>query len=101
MNPLSQYQSDMSVEEELADTLISWPFTRAMCAPVSDGAAAAVLVHERALPRFSRRRAIRIRSVELVSGTPRDIDDFEHHIGALAARAAYERAGIGPCDVDV
>lgn len=101
MNPLSQYQTDMSVEEVLADKLISWPFTRAMCAPISDGAAAAVLVHERSLPRFSRRRAIRIRSVELVSGTPRGIDDFEHHIGALAARAAYERAGVGPCDVDV
>ena len=38
--PLSQYQQPMTVEEVLADKDVAWPLTRAMCAPVGDGAAA-------------------------------------------------------------
>src|SRR5699024_1451673 len=38
MNPLAQYQKDMSVDEVLDSPYIAWPLTRAMCAPISDGA---------------------------------------------------------------
>ena len=41
LNPNSQYQVVMSVEHVMADRLISWPITRAMCSPIGDGAAAA------------------------------------------------------------
>jgi acetyl-CoA acetyltransferase len=100
-NPLAQYRHDVTVDEVLADKVIAWPLTRAMCAPISDGAAAAVLVNECGLHRYSSQRAIEIVAIELTSGLSRAVDDLDRHLGRRAALAAYETAGIGPEDVDV
>jgi len=101
MNPLSQYRSDMSIDEVIADKPICWPFTRSMCAPISDGAAAAVVCNEASLGHFDHARAIEIRGLSLASGTRREIDDYEHHIGRRAALQAYAQAGIRAADVNV
>ncbi len=101
MNPLSQYQIDMSVDEVLNDKLVCWPFTRSMCAPISDGAAAMIVCDEQALAQFDRARAIEVRGISLVSGTKRDITDYANHIGRRAALQAYQQAGISGSDVDV
>lgn len=101
MNPLSQYRADMTVDEVMADKPISWPFTRAMCAPISDGGAAAVVCSGSALDRFDRARAVKVRGVALVSGTDRPPEALDRHIGRRAALAAYEQAGVGPEDIDV
>lgn len=101
MNPLSQYQADMSVDDVLDDKPICWPFTRSMCAPISDGAAAVVVCTESSFPKFDRTRAIEIRGLSLASGTRRDISDYANHIGRRAALEAYDQAGITGADVDV
>jgi len=104
MNPLAQYQHDMSIQEVLEGRLISWPFTLPMCAPISDGAAAAIVCSEKALEKFKRldkKRAIKIRGIALVSGTNRAPDDFANHIGKIAADKAYNEAGIDAKDIDV
>jgi acetyl-CoA acyltransferase len=102
LNPLSQYRTPMSFEQVLADKPIVWPFTRAMCAPVSDGAAAMVVCSEAGLARLSARaRAVTVRACVLVSASQRDPQDFENHLGRRAATLAYQTAGIGPQDVDV
>jgi len=101
MNPLSQYQTDMSVDEVLNDKPVCWPFTRSMCAPISDGAAAAVVCAESSLGRFDRARAIEVRGLSLASGMRRDIGDYANHIGRRAALQAYDQAGITGADVDV
>jgi len=99
-NPLSQYQGDMSVEQVLADRLICAPLTRAMCAPISDGAAAVVLCSERKLDQLGlRKRAVRVAGLALKSGSQRPLDEFAGHIGRMAANTAYEEAAIGPADV--
>ena len=100
-NPLAQYRTPMSIEEVLADKLVSWPLTRAMCAPISDGAAALIMCSERALHRFNASRAVKIRATRLATGIRRAPDDFAHHVGKLAADAAYEIAGVAPTDLDV
>ena len=100
-NPLAQYRTPMSIEEVLADKLVSWPLTRAMCAPISDGAAALIMCSERALHRFNASRAVKIRATRLATGIRRAPDDFAHHVGKLAADAAYEIAGVAPADLDV
>jgi len=84
MNPMAQYQNDMSIDEVLAGRLISWPFTLPMCAPISDGAAAAVVCSQDALSRFGKQRAIRIKGISLASGSDRAPDDFANHIGRIA-----------------
>lgn len=100
-NPKAQYRTPFTVEEVLADKQIVYPFTRAMCAPVSDGASAAVLVSECALRRIGSERVVRIRACALLSTMERQKDDYAKHIGRRAANAAYEEAGIGPGDIDV
>ena len=42
-NPKAQYRFEQTVDQVLEDRMVSYPFTRAMCAPVGDGAAAALL----------------------------------------------------------
>ena len=101
MNPLSQYQRDMSIDEVMNDKPVCWPFTRSMCAPVSDGAAALLVCNERSLTCFDRSRAVEIRGLSLVSGIPRAFDDYENHIGRRAARQAFSQAKITAADIDV
>jgi len=100
-NPLSQYRKSMSVEEVLAARTISWPLTLPMCSPISDGAAAAILVGEEALKRFDRRRAVEVRASVVRSGATRNPDEYDKHICRQAAVAAYEEAGAGPGDISV
>jgi acetyl-CoA acyltransferase len=100
-NPNAQYRTPMTIDEVLADKLVSWPMTRAMCAPMSDGACALVVVADRALGRFDRRRAVRIRAIAASSGTNRTADEVERHLTQRAASRAYEIAGLGPGDVSV
>ncbi len=102
MNPLAQYHFEMTPEEVLADRPITHPLTRAMCAPMGDGAAAAILcsaAYLRKLPAETQRRAVRIRGIALAGGNYRELD--EPSLTRHAADLAYERAGVGPEDIDL
>ena len=101
LNPLAQYRTPMTAEQVLADKPIVFPFTRAMCAPVRDGAAAMVVCSGAGLRRLgAAARAVRVRGCALVSASAREAADMDHHIGRRAALAAYEQAGAGPDDID-
>lgn len=99
LNPLAQYTNTMEVEEVLADRTIAWPLTRAMCAPVGDGAAAAIVCSERYLRRLVGARPVRILASVMGQGSDRDLDGED--IGERLAKEAYEKAGIGPRDISV
>lgn len=101
MNPYAQYRTAMTIDEVLADKLVSWPLTRSMCAPMSDGAGALILCSEVALKRFNRTRAVRILATQLASGVKRTPDDSEKKVCRIAAKKAYEQAGLGPKDISV
>jgi len=88
LNPLAQYGGELTVDEVLASRAIVWPFTLLMCSPISDGAAAAVLV---AAPAPGRPR---IAASVLRSAGPAG------KVSELAAQAGYEMAGLGPSDLD-
>lgn len=102
-NPNAQFRMPYSIEEVLAAPPITYPLTLPMCAPISDGAAAAVLCTEQALARLvtSRQRAIRILGSVTTSGGERSLSDMNQHVVARAARKLYEQTGIGPEQVDV
>jgi acetyl-CoA acyltransferase len=100
-NPLAQYRTPMSVEEVLADKLIAWPITRAMCAPMSDGACAIIVASSDALGRFDARRAVRVRGIAASSGSSRAPDQVSRHVTRIAADKAYQAAGVGPRDISV
>ncbi len=102
-NPHSQFRRPFTIEEVLAAPPITYPITLPMCAPVSDGAAAAILCTEAGLRRIGadRGRCIRVAASVIRSFTHRPVDAPERGIGHLAARQAYEQAGLGPQDMDV
>ena len=102
-NPLSQYRQAYTIEEVLAAPPIAYPLTLPMCAPVSDGAAAAVLCTDEGLRRLqgAARRAVRVRASVVQVGEARTADHPERGISALAAQRAYEQSGLGPADVDL
>jgi acetyl-CoA acetyltransferase len=102
LNPAAQYRFPMTVDEVLGDRPVVHPLTRSMCAPIGDGAAAAVVCSDdllRALPDAVRSRAVRVAATALTGGRYRRPEEpsLSHH----AARLAYQRAGIGPAQVDV
>lgn len=101
-NPLAQYRFEVTPEEVLADRMVSAPLTRSMCAPIGDGAAAALLCSAamlRELPARVRERALRVRASVLTGGKYRALE--EPGLSRIAAQRAYAAAGIGPGDVDV
>ena len=99
LNPMAQYQQDMTVADVLADKPIAYPLTRAMCAPVGDGAAAAIVCSEAYLKKLAAARPIRILASVLGSGTDRDLDGED--IGERLAKQAYDAAAVGPQDIDL
>lgn len=100
-NDRAQYRRPFTVDEVLAARTIAWPLTLPMCSPISDGAAAAVVVSADMARRLGMARAVRIRAQALMNGGRRAPDAVERHISRRAALAAYEAAGLGPADVDV
>ncbi len=102
-NPFSQFRKPFTIEEILAAPPITYPITLPMCAPLSDGAAAAILCTEAGMRRIGadRRRCIRVAASVLRSFTHRRMDQPELSVGHLAANQAYEQAGLGPEDMHV
>ena len=102
-NDKAQYRMPYSVDEVLAAPPITFPLTLPMCAPISDGGAAAVLCTDAGLKRLGvdQSRAIEVKASILQTGSTRSENETDQHITAKAARRAYERAGVGPEDMDV
>lgn len=101
-NPKAQYRFPLTVEEVLADRPVSWPLTRSMCAPIGDGAAAALVCSGAWLarqPAAVRARAVRIAASTMTAGKYRRLD--EPGLSQLAAQKAYKAAGVTPQDIDL
>mgnify|MGYP001186290419 CR=1 FL=1 len=102
INPNAQYRFPMTTEEVLADRPVSGPLTRAMCAPIGDGSASALVCSQdflRQLPAETRERAVRIRGTGLAGGTFRSFD--EPSLSRVAADKAYAAAKVAPRDIDL
>jgi len=97
MNPLAQYTFPQTVEEVLNDRIVADPLTRAMCAPIGDGAAAAIVCNEGFLKKLGTSRAVKIRASILEGGVRTGTDDIVER----AARRAFEQASLGHTDIDV
>ncbi len=103
LNPRCHFREAVDVAQVLASPAIAEPLTRLSCCPVSDGAAAVVLASEGAVRRLALGARAELAAAALVSGerTPHGIVDDKSEMTIRAARRAYERAGLGPEDVDV
>ena len=99
-NPLAQYREPISVAQVLASPMIADPLTRLQSCPIADGACAVLLCSERVGARFGAR--VGVRAAVLVSGSydnPQDLVRWE--TDRRVASLAYERAGLGPSELDL
>lgn len=101
LNPLAQFQKAIPLADILGGRVISWPLTVPMCAPVSDGASAAVLCSDAGLRRLQAARALRVLGTAVVGGGRREPDDSKSAALYKAARKAYEQAGLTPAQISV
>jgi acetyl-CoA C-acetyltransferase len=94
-NPCAQFRQAISRSEYLASKVIALPLRLYDCAPISDGAAAAVLTAERTdlmvsgIGQGTGPMSLRARS---------DLTSFP--ATQIAATKAYEMAGLNPRDID-
>ena len=91
-NPLAQFQQPMTIEQVLASPPIAYPLTTAMCSPISDGAAAALLCTAAGLERLrgASGRAVRVLASVIHTGTTRSLDE-PHKIVAHRRRRPTSR----------
>jgi len=102
LNPYAQYRFPMAIDEVLADRMIVWPVTRSMCAPMSDGACAIIVMSRRYAEQHGKAaRAVGIRGMGVSSSSNRTAGQYDKHLTRVAADRAYELAGLGPNDVSV
>lgn len=100
MNPLAQHQRRLTIEDVVQSRVIVDPLTLLMCSSISDGAAAAVVCSANIAARFTSKTPIRIASCVLQSGVYRLPGDERPDSATTSAYAAYEKAGIGPEDLN-
>jgi acetyl-CoA acetyltransferase len=96
LNPKAQYGGRLTVAEVLSARSISGPLTLPMCAPMSDGAAAAVVTTPAVAARWGA-SAVRLAATVIGAGVPGTYGQLV----PATARRAYEMAGVGPADLDV
>lgn len=98
LNPNAQYNFTVTPEQVLADRMVTWPLTRAMCAPIGDGSASAILCDSETVKKLGlSSQAVKIRASILGSGRERSFDDID--IGERLSKIAYEKSGLGPQDI--
>jgi len=107
-NPYAQFRDVYTLEQVEAAPMIFDPLTKLQCSPTSDGAAAAVLMSERALSRLGTTRgAVEILAQAMTSDTPDSFDPpsaiagIGTHATRHAADQLWQQAGFGPNDVQV
>ncbi len=101
-NPLAHFRKEITIEDVLESRPIADPLRLHDCSPVTDGAAAVVLASDQAAKKFGDGRAVRLAASTLFSGSV-DIEPTTMTFEPLTqktANAAYEKAGIGPEDID-
>jgi acetyl-CoA acetyltransferase len=103
LNQFAQYQKETPLEEVLNARVVSWPNTLFMCCPTGDGAAAAVLMSAEKAKQFTT-KPVWVAASALASDpyTERNPTMFDiNTVTRIAAKEAYEKAGIGPHDLSM
>jgi len=102
MNPRAQYRSEITIEQVLGSVKVADPLNILDCSPITDGAAAVIVVPADRVGEFKKRGA-------KIIGTGHATDSIALHgrddmttLAAVSASAeqAYKMAGKDPKDID-
>ena len=105
LNPKAMYQIETPLEVVMNAEMIAYPNTKLMCSVNVDGAAAAVLCSEKKAKELGlMKRAVRVKASVLTSDPWQERDLVMPDVNTctrLAAKKAYEMAGIGASDISL
>ena len=106
-NPRAIFRDEVSIEEVLSSPPMHGVLTRLQCCPPTCGAAAALLTSEKFAKKHGLRSDVKITGQSMTTDFPSSFEGktMMQIVGSDMSQAAandlYERAGIGPDDVDV
>ena len=107
-NPLALFRKILTTEDVMNDTvLLPGVMTRLMACPPTCGGAAAVLVSERFAKKHGLRSDVQILAQAMATDTsasfepPSMLSWVGTHMTHKAVTEVYEKAGVGPDDIDV
>jgi sterol carrier protein 2 len=105
-NPYALFSNRLSVDEILASEEVFDPLTRYQCCPPTCGAAAAVLCSDEFARRKGLSNPVYIAAQAMTTDYASSFQDsmikmVGYDMAAAAARKVYDKAGIGPQDVQV
>jgi acetyl-CoA acetyltransferase len=103
LNPYAQYQQEMTLEQVLNSRMIADPITLYECSPTTDGASAAIICSREKAQKYTNSP---IFIAGWAAGSPiyekgKDYDELGIRLTEKLAKEAYERAGMGPGNMDV
>lgn len=105
LNPKAMYQKETPLDVVMNSEMMAYPNTKLMCSVNVDGSAAAVLCSEKKAKELGlMQRAVRIRGSALQSDpyTTHNLAMMDFNaVTQLAAKSAYEMAGVGPKDINL
>ena len=103
LNPKAMYQIETPLDVVMNAEMISYPVTKLMCSVNVDGSAAAIICSEKKARELGlMKRAVKIRASVLTSDPWQERDLVMPDVNTctrLAAKKAYEMAGLGPNDI--
>ncbi len=101
-NPYAQFQAPITMSDVLEARMVAYPLTFLMCCPITDGAAAAIVMSK------ERARAICSKPIDVAASVLKTatFEPSKHDLDTMrpticASTQAYKHAGIGPDDVDL
>jgi len=106
-NPYALFKEVLSVEEVMASPEVFDPLTRYQCCPPTCGAAAAVLCSDDYAAKHNISNPVYIASQAMTTDFPSSFEEQSmikmvgYDMAKSAAKKVYEKAGLGPEDVDV
>ena len=106
-NPRAIFRDEVSIEEVLSSPPMHGVLTRLQCCPPTCGAAAALLTSEKFAKKHGLRSDVKITGQSMTTDFPSSFEGktMMQIVGSDMSQAAandlYEKAGIGPDDVDV
>ena len=103
MNPLAQFQKEITIEKALSSQVVSWPLKLYDACPITDGSAAVIVASEEAARRLTD-TPVWIKGIGFSSDSA-NLSKRADYVGLRAtvdaSRKAYATAKVGPEDVDV
>ncbi|MGW2558253.1 thiolase C-terminal domain-containing protein [Streptomyces sp. NPDC001514] len=98
----AMFREPITVDEVLGGPVIADPFTKLHCCIRSDGGCAVLLAAEEYVPDTAKAPVWILGTGEHVSHTTMsEWEDFTVSPAAVSGRLAFERAGVGPQDIDI